>query len=305
MQLENLKVQPFNTTLMGVVRGVSDYLGLEYSDAMLYGATGHAFLINIHEALCPSGPYCWNPQTFHALLRNLGIEMADHGFFSQKSSPEQRAEIEKTLRDLLDRGVPCSLLNMENQLITGYDDTGFAATQPWAPHADFPPAHLTFGTWEELGEEIHMNFFSFQKCEPSSATAAIAAGLQCGADMFATPEHYTSEPYGAGGKAYEKWIGAVEGGHGKAHGNWWNATVWAECRKRAAEYLGEIAESAPQTAALASELAAAYKVIAANLERASDKEMAADEKITLLREIATAEAAAAGGLADMAAKIRS
>ena len=48
----------------------------------------------------------------------------------------------------MDEDSPCSLLNMENQLITGYDDTGFDTAQPWCPHnKDFPPRRLSSGTW--------------------------------------------------------------------------------------------------------------------------------------------------------------
>ena len=133
MVIEELCVPGFNTTLMGVVRGVASYYGLRASDAVLYGGSGHAFVINIHKELCPSGPYCWDPARFVGLLRNLGLERTDHGFFGAGSSPSARAAVEEVLRGELDRGMPCALLNMEDQLITGYDDTGFLTTQPWAP----------------------------------------------------------------------------------------------------------------------------------------------------------------------------
>lgn len=289
MQLDNLEVPCFNTTLMGVIRGVADFYGLTHSDAMLYGASGHAFLINIHEVLCPSGPYCWNPERFRALLCNLGLAVTDHGFFAPKNPPEARRKVEELLRGFLDNGVPCSLLNMENQLITGYDDTGFITTQPWAPHVDFPPAHLTFGTWQELGDEFHMNFFSFERCEPVEARAAMVAGLECAADMWRRPVQYTREPYGVGPRAYEKWLGAVAQGHGNSHGNWWNGTVWAECRARAADFLREVGDACPEAAADADGLADAYAGIAALLQRASDKELADEEKRVLLQQALEAE----------------
>ena len=59
-----------------------------------------------------------------------------------------RSKLEATLRERMDEDSPCSLLNMENQLITGYDDTGFDTAQPWYPHnKDFPPRRLSSGTW--------------------------------------------------------------------------------------------------------------------------------------------------------------
>ena len=59
VRLMNLKQPPLNTTMTGVLKGVSDYHGLNLSEPMIYGLSGHAFLINIHVQLCPSGPYCW------------------------------------------------------------------------------------------------------------------------------------------------------------------------------------------------------------------------------------------------------
>lgn len=300
MIIDKLGVPPFNTTLMGVVRGVADYYGLAHSDAMLYGATSHAFLINIHEVLCPSGPYCWKPDSFRSLLGNLGIEMIDHGFVSAGTPRAERERLDALLKEHLDKGVPCSLMNMENQLITGYDETGFITTQPWTPHVDFPPAHLTFGIWEELGEEIHMNFFTFRKRDVTEVRASVVASLTCGADMFRNPEQYTQEPYGVGPRAYEKWIAAVGEGHGDSHGNWWNGTVWAECRRQAAGYLREIGETFAEVGDEARKLAQAYDAIAANLERASDKELESEAKISALGETRATEEECVAGLARLA-----
>ena len=45
---------------MGVVKGAMDYSGIKTSDARAFGGSGHAFLINVHRQLCPSGPHCWD-----------------------------------------------------------------------------------------------------------------------------------------------------------------------------------------------------------------------------------------------------
>lgn len=302
--LDDLKVPPFNTTLMGVVRGVADYFGYEHSDAMLYGGTSHAFVINIHEVLCPSGPYCWNPTRFGAGLRNLGIRRSDLGFFHGGSPAAERQAIEATLKEHLDAGTPCALLNMENQLLTGYDDTGFLTTQPWKPHVDFPPAHLTWGTWAELGEEIHLSFFAFERMPPADSRTVVAESFATAVDMARHPEGHTDEPYGIGPRAYEKWIAAVEAGHGSAHGNWWNGTVWAECRAQAGDYLREIGQTWPAVAETSGRLAAEFGTIASHLRCASDKELGDGEKIEVLRQAEAAEAATVGQLEDLAGQLR-
>ena len=290
MGLENLRQHPFNTTLLGVMRGVADFREMAISDATLFGGTGHAFLINIHEALCPSGPYVWDRSHFSRLARNLGIEMADLGFYQHSTVKSERAAVETKLRDALDARMPCSLMNMENQLITGYDDTGFETAGPW-PQNDFPPRRLTFQTWEELGEEIHLSFYTFREIEPSDRKTMVRQSLEYAVELFGNPTNYTGAPYGMGPDAYDRWLAAI-GDHGASHGNWWNAVVWGECRQHAGRYMSEIAEWFPASADTARQLAAVYADIGAGLNEASDKELPTEEKKSLVAELKDRELAA-------------
>lgn len=303
MNIDSLKMPPFNTTLMGVLRGVLDHYGIGASDAMLYGGSGHAFLMNIHEQLCPSGPYCWKYDGFVGLLRNLGVEMTDLGSFSTGSTAAERAAVEGRIKDLLAQGVPCSLLNLENQLITGFDDTGFHSFQPWAPRMDFPPGRLTFGTWVELGGEVHLTFFSFRKIEPAGERDTIEKSLRFAIDLHRTPARYTDKPYAVGAEAYTAWIGAVRKGCGASHGNWWNGTVWAECRGRASEYFAEIAASHPEVATDARVLADEFKAIAEALGRVSDRNLDPREKIALLEGAGSRETASLARIEAIAAAL--
>ena len=289
MQLDGLIQAPFNCTMMGAMRGALDYYGLQVSDAVLFGASGHAFLLNIHRELCPSGPYCWNPAPADALLANIGLRVEPLGFFHTGSGAAERAAVEAHLRESLAAGVPCSLLNMENQLITGWDDTGFLTAQPW-PGMDFPPKHLTFDTWEELGNEVHMDFRVLHRAEPADLPTAVTASLRYAVDLWRNPKTHTSENYGMGPDAYANWSAAVRDGHGGGHGSWWNAMVWSECRTRAADYFREVAHWLPPGAD-AETLATEYAEIASRLARCGDKELDAACKLDLLADAAERERA--------------
>ena len=213
--------------------------------------------------------------------------MTPLGFFAESSTPEERSAVEARMREALDRGAPCFLVNMEYQLITGYDETGFLTAQPW-PQLDFPPAHLTFGTWSELTGGIHMDFNIVDAAPPADRAAAVAASLRYAADLWRQPERHSGPPYGAGARAYDNWEAAVRAGHGGSHGNWWTATVWSECRTMAGQYLAEVAPILPLDAeALAEE----YAAIGELLQRAADKELPAEPKLTLLTEARGREAA--------------
>jgi hypothetical protein len=293
MKIENLRMPPFNTTLSGVVKGVLDYYGIKVSDAAAFGGSGHAFLINIHDELCPSGPYCWEYDWFYTLVHNLGVEMVDLGFFHPGSSAAERAAVERKVKESLDKGLPCSLMNMENQLITGYDDKALFSFQPWGDKCGgFPPATLTYGTWSELKDSVHITFFVFGKLAKKDDEVIIRDSLRQAVDLFEHPERYSRERYGIGPKAYDNWLKAVAAGHGGEHGNWWNATVWSECRQMASAWFAEIADGQKRINGPARELSGAYGGIAALLAKAANKEMPAAEKTSILKDLKAKELAA-------------
>ena len=200
------------------------------------------------------------------------------------------------LKQELDNGTPCGLLNMEFQLIKGYDDTGFVLAQPWSPDVPVTPGRLEFSTWKEFGGEVHVNFYTFESCDAADRLDAIKAGLGFAIGLANQPDDYTSGSYGAGQKAYANWVDAVEAGHGGAHGNWWNATVWSECRKRAGEFFAGIAAGFPEVAKRAEKLSAHYQSISQMLSQAADKQMAADEKKSLIAEAGKLEKKSVGDI---------
>jgi len=302
-RLANLKQPPLNTTMMGVLKSAADYHGLGLSEPMVFGLSGHAFLINIHTQLCPSGPYCWKRGNAEPLIRNMGLKMTDLGFFGTGTHDEARSAVERQLREALDKGIPCSLTNLENQIIDGYDATGFFTAQPWARHANFPPARLSFGTWQEFGKDIHVNFYTIEKAKPVYRQKAIHASLEYAVDMFRNPAKHSSSDYGVGPLAYDNWIAAIPTS-GSSHGNWWNATVWSECRQMAAQYLTEIGKANAQVASLCSQLNVEYLKIADNLRTASERTMEPEAKIRLLKETKQLEATAIERVADLAAALR-
>ncbi len=294
MLIDDIKQPPFNASLMGVVQGAIGHYGLGHTTAMAYGGSGHAFLINIHDDVCPSGPYCWKPHGFIRLLRNLGLEMDELGFVSSQGGPEQRAGIEKAVRERLDRGQPCAVNNMDNQIVLGYDEKGFVLAQPWPCH-ETTPARLTFGTWEEFGNEVHAGFFAFGRLEPAPPAKTVREGLENALDMFQNPGSYGFPKYAVGLGAYDNWIAALESGRANPHGHWWNATVWAECRAMASAWFSELAEvHRLGDRGSASILADNYKDIASKLGKVSEREMGAKEKAGLLKELRGLEGDAMG-----------
>jgi hypothetical protein len=307
VRIEGLVQPPYETTLLGVLKGALDHFGRDASPAWAFGVSGHAFLVNVHEQICPSGPYCWNHAPFWPRVADLGLQVEDLGFFHAGSRPEERAEVEQKVREHLDRGLPASLCNKEHQLIVGHDARGLLAAQPWTcgheiTH-EITPATIAWGTWAELGEEIHASFFLHRPRPPADEATAIRGALAYAVDVFRRPERHSSPPYGAGPRAWETWARAVEAGHGASHGCWWNARVWSECRRMASGFLAEVAARRPEAAGRAKPLADDYGAIAEQVARAAEGEMPAPRKAALLREVARREEEAVRGIEDLLAAL--
>jgi hypothetical protein len=211
--------------------------------------------------------------------------MQDLGFLDAGSNAEQRSVLEDAVRRNLDQGIPCSLCNTDHQLLAGYDEKGLIGLQPWPGSCPgYPPGRLSFGSWEELGSEIHASFFAFARCEPRPDDL-VTDGLATGLDMYANPSKRSEIPYRSGLGAFDQWIAAVEKGHGSSHGNWWCGTVWSECRRMASAWMSEIASgSGKERFDYALDLSRIYSAVSANLLRASGKALDPGYKIELLRE---------------------
>jgi hypothetical protein len=153
--------------------------------------------------------------------------------------------------------------------------------RPW-PNMEFPPGRLTFGTWAELGDEVHVTFFAYQMIDPLDEEQVIRGSLRYALDLCDRPERHQEPGYSVGAAAYAAWISGVSSGHGSTHGNWWNSMVWSECREKAGEYFDEIGPRHPGMVPAAAELASDYRLIAAALREAGLSETPDARRLSLL-----------------------
>ena len=301
MLIDELAVPKYHATLMGVLREVAAHFHSNFSRAMLYGGSGHAFMVNVHPTLSANSIYAWNHAPFFRALAGLGIQMIDHGAFSRDTSLGTRSALEQLLADELDTMQPCALVTGEYQLISGYDSTGLVLSQPWTSHGGPRPRHLSFGAWSELSPEVQARFFTFRKVVGKDLRGLIIESLQYARSLYYESGRHSFAPCVAGAEAYPLWARALQGPADTGHGNWWNATVWAECRTMASEYFAEIAQLFPASAELCMMLADEYAVIASDLTALADPEMLSHvpEKVALLRAVALRERNCVATLADL------
>lgn len=269
----------YNTTFAGVIKGASDLLELRFSGPDCFALSGHAFLINIHKDLCPSGPYCLDFSPLFSLLSKAGLFVTPLGFFHKGSSLDERRALESKLKAHLEKGLPCGLMNLEWQMILGTDETGFITTQPWECN-DFPPAHLTYETWDELGDEVHASFFLMERVDPDLRDDHLRDLLRFILELHEEPSAFECFPdYAIGSDAWLKWRRALPA-NVDTHGCWWNGTVWAECRHMAGAWLKELGDCRQEPTA--TEAAKHYELVSENLKTVADKEAPLGAKLAAL-----------------------
>ena len=155
-----------------------------------------------------------------------------------------------------------------------------------------------------MGEQFHVNFYTFASNPTADLPTQVLDSLEYAVDLYQNPQRHSFPGYHIGPAAYACWKAAVPE-HGASHGQWWNATVWWECRRMAAAYFAEIAGLIPAAAEPAATLAHAYTEIADLLGQLRDKGLSVADKITLLDRVAAAEAQAIETVGALATQLRS
>jgi hypothetical protein len=267
-KLENLKWVPRWVSHLGCIKGCLDYLGLDVSDAWLFGATGHAFVINVHEVVCPSGPTAWNTEMLFKLGKNIGYEI--DGVFGMKSA-DDFAEKQKLAwehaKSAIDQGLPCygwELDIPEYYVVYGYDDAGYYFSGPGCDEGKGPKP------WQELEIGI-IEMYSVRVGQAADDVQTVKEALAFALEHATGPARWIFPKYKAGLDGYNAWIRALEGGTADGFGMAYNTAVWTECRGYAVLFLQEAKERLEgRGEALFDEAIDRYQVVHENLQTVTE-----------------------------------
>ncbi len=292
MEITGLKQANYDTTLMGCIKGAADYFDLDFTPAMLYGLTGHAFLINVHKEICCSGPYVWKREGFQACLRNVGIEWV-HNPVGKDSSNEERKAMERMMRKNLESGGLGMLGFLEFQLFSGYDEEGFHFLQPWESDCPVTISNLSYNTWTEcLDREGFAVFSTLTKVSlKKDVIEMVKDALTYALEFYREPEKHRAgghlnKSYKMGFGAYENWIQGVKDGFGDKHCNLVNGNMYADCRRMGSLFFDELQEILDTKRAkdVSSELSDLYQRMSDNFDHIKELELDPKRKIELLEE---------------------
>ncbi|MHA1136064.1 MAG: ArsR/SmtB family transcription factor [Candidatus Thorarchaeota archaeon] len=268
--LKKLKWQPRWVSHLGAVEASLKFLKQKISPAWIYGGTGHAFIINIAKDLCPSGPTAWRTMMLHELSSNLGYRV--DGIFAVKTNPEFPRLQEKAWNhaiECIDKEIPCygwELEAPEFYNITGYDDVGYHYSGPGCENGKGPKP------WRDLGNTGIgiLEVYSVHPSGTANPVKAIKQALVKSLYHASNPEDTIFPNYRSGLTGYDWWISAIEYGSAQVMGHAYNAGVWAECRKFAAQFLKEARKHVTGDIRILIDAAQKqYKIVASNLESIS------------------------------------
>jgi len=238
-ELPGLKWEPKSVALLGCIKGCMNYWKKPFSDAWLYGATGYAFLINIHEQVYSHSVGAWNKTEFYQLGKNIGYE-TEH-ISGEKSHADfrlQQQQAWEAVRQAIDHGFPCYGYPLhtipEIYLIHAYDQCGYYYNGAGCESGDGPKL------WKELGlPDEYFDLHLVKPCEPAPPANTIKDALNFVIEFSAETNKWIGPEYKAGPQAYDQWISALRLEKADAFGVAFNALVWAECRSQAAPFLSE------------------------------------------------------------------
>ena len=144
--IEGLRAQRMWMTHMGCLVGCAKYLKVKASPAWIYGGCGHAFALNVHAQLCPSGPTAWCAEKCDQLAANVGLAVAGHqAAKTDKTFATKKEAIWLETRRAVAAGQPCfgwELDVPEWFVITGCDAEGNYVFDKWGRPAKQPHAKL-------------------------------------------------------------------------------------------------------------------------------------------------------------------
>ncbi len=240
--LENLKWESLWISHLGCIKGCLDYLKQDVSKAWVVGGTGHAFIINMHPVVCPSGPTAWRKERFYRLIDNLGCTSRTiAGVKTESSFAEKQAQTWQAVKEYIDSGFPCygwELDIPEYYIVNGYDDIGYLYSGAMCRDGKGSKP------WTELGISdigvLEMNFI--KPSPPLDDLETIKDALNFAIEFSGSPGAWLFPDYSAGLDGFDTWINALSSNQAHDWGMAYNSAVWHECRALGTKFLVEAHE---------------------------------------------------------------
>ncbi len=238
-EIKDYRWKPLWNSQVACLKAAADHLGVEVSVPWLFGVTGYAFLLNVHDELCPSGWHVAELPLKDALAE-AGIDLRH--LTGAAHAPGAKGTLQKRAwdetRKALDAGLPCYGYDFEigdYYAVYGYDDVGYYYSGPNCEAGKGPLPWQDYGVSNMVGM-IYVN--AVEKGAPADDRSAVREACLRALNQ-AREVQGSSERYACGPAGYEQWIEALEGGHADGWGPPYNTACYLEARSNGAAFLEE------------------------------------------------------------------
>ncbi|WP_152392740.1 hypothetical protein [Paenibacillus guangzhouensis] len=130
-RLKGLQMKAYWNSQLGCLKGCSDYLGIEMSDAWLFGGSGAAFILTMDEQGFGAGAPWYQGPMMH-LCNNLGFTVNGiYGFMTDDDFTSKQQMAWENTKHAIDRGYPCYGYNLavpEYYVVYGYEHNSYLFT---------------------------------------------------------------------------------------------------------------------------------------------------------------------------------
>ncbi len=235
--LENVKRNPAWMAQIGCIYDFVQHQKLDIARAWLYGGSGYAFALNIHDQLCPSGPTAWKNGGVDRLCENVGVKPnALHAWKNNKDFADRQREAFERVKAAIDAGRPCTGWELdvpEWYTIVGYDDQGnylFNDFDGSIKSKKHDTLAVTGIGW--------LGMICPTAVKPTDDRTIVREALRFALNNAAGK--HKGNGYHAGLAGYEAWIAAIGVAYEDDHdgfGHGYNTHAWAECRGFAPSFL--------------------------------------------------------------------
>ena len=241
-QLESYRWKPMWNSHIASLKAAADALGVDVSVPWLYGTTGYAFLMNIHEAMCPSSWHVVNVPVKERMAGvGLEVEYLTDPVHTCDRKPEMQQRAWDGVRKAIDAGLPCYGYDLEigdYYAVYGHDDVGYYYSGPRCVDGKGPLPWQDYGVTSQVGI-IYM--LSVGKGTPGDDVAVVGDALAL-ALQEAQHADGAGELYKCGLAGYDQWIQSLETGKADGFGASYNAQCYAESRRNAVAFMKEARE---------------------------------------------------------------
>jgi len=284
-------------------------LGVECDTTDVAGYSGYAFMMNVPEDLCPSGPTAFDWGMLQVGVPWMGRSTLEFRGGTCGGTPEDfRATFAMVAREI-EAGRPCVIWGTyvpEFGVAVGFQDDHYLV-KTFKPIVNEPEPPIPYDKLDVPGGTYALAFPSAVSLPRDEADrSAVFHALE----ML---NHQSGHPaYRTGQAAYDVWIEALEANKADAFGNSYNAQCWAEAKRFARDFLRRLAGRNEVVAEPLGDAADAYAEAAEAMgkvaelfpfpdpERKVDDPEVWEQAVAALRTAEAAEARAAEALGEAA-----